>query len=135
LIPGVDDRVTVAILSALLTFTVMRFVDRVRVKDELRQLARATALPLLGVARALESHSRILNELLAADDEKLRAFYRFVLELVPTSDLDEFTSQVKANSKFQHDLLACLRRAVWVEGVRLEYVNEPPSGGEVLFIS
>jgi hypothetical protein len=111
-IQGIDDRVAIAFLTALLTFAITRLVDRVRAREEVRHLARATALPLLGLARALELHSKMLDEALGSDDDKLRGFYKFVVELVPAHDLGEFNAQVRVNSRLPHDVLAGLRQAL-----------------------
>lgn len=111
MIPGIDDRLMVAGITALLTFGVTRLVDYVRAKDEASQLARGIALPLLALARTIDSNARLFTQALVADDERLRGLYKFVPELVPATDLEEYSSRVKAASKLRHGLLDCLRRA------------------------
>jgi len=111
-IPGIDDRIVVAILSSLLTFLVTRLLDRVRAGEEVGQVARGIAVPLLRVARALDQNAALFVDALAANDDRLRAFYKLKPELVSSADLSEYSSRVRDNSKLRHELLECLRVAL-----------------------
>ncbi len=111
LIPGIDDRVTFSVLSALVVFALGRLAERFKAKDQERHSAKAVALPLLTIAEALEKHCRMLDDALSRNGELLRAYYKFVAELVPQADLDEFGAQVGGSARLPHNVLADLRSA------------------------
>ncbi len=111
LIPGIDDRITVSVLSALVVFAIGRLAERLKAKDQEHHSAKAVALPLLTIAEALEKHCRMLDDALSRNGESLRAYYKFVAELVPQADLDEFRAQVGGSARLPHNALADLRSA------------------------
>jgi hypothetical protein len=128
LIPGIDDRIVVALIAAiassLLTFGVMRWLDRVRNREETERFAKMAALPLLVITRSLLRHSRMLDEALAADEDKLRALFKFVAALVEDKELEEFRDTIKTGSTCPHEVLAALREAGKAVGGASERYDE-----------
>ncbi len=106
-----DDRLTLSLLSLLVGFALGRLADRLRAGDRQRDAARALALPLLAIAKALKKHSTMLDDALSRNGESLRAYYKFVAELVPQADLEEFDKQVRGSVRLPHQALADLRTA------------------------
>lgn len=111
LIPGIDDRLTFSVLSLLIGFALGRLADRLRAGDQRRDAAKAVALPLLAIAKALERHRTMLDDALSRNGESLRAYYKFVVELVPQADLDELGTHVRGSVRLPHQALADLRTA------------------------
>ena len=111
LIPGIDDRLTFSVLSLLLGFALGRLADRLKTGDQRRNAAKAVALPLLAVAKALKKHCTMLDDALSTNGESLRAYYKFVVELVPQADLDELDTHVRGSVRLPHQALSDLRTA------------------------
>lgn len=111
LIPGIDDRLMLSALSLLVGFMLARVADRLRAGDQQRDAAKAAALPLLAIAKALEKHRTMLDNALSGNGEALRAYYKLVFELVSPADLDELRSQITGGARLPHKTLEDLRTA------------------------
>jgi hypothetical protein len=111
LIPGIDDRLTLSALSLLVGFVLARLADRLRAGDQQRVAAKAAALPLLAIGKALRKHRIVLHDALSKDEGALRAYYKLVVELVAPGDLDELGSQVRGGAHLPHRTLETLRNA------------------------
>jgi hypothetical protein len=111
LMPGIVGALSGAVAGWLLKVGSDRWNDRKKSHDETQRFAKMVALPLLELARDVVRHSRMLNDGLGANEDRLRALYKFVPAFVDGIELEEFQDKVKQGSTCPHDVLVALRDA------------------------